>query len=65
MPKTYTVKRAYSQNGRYNVIASGLVVKEFVDQTARNKRTYFYVVMAAESDRESMNSEQVQATPRR
>ncbi len=60
----YTVLRATSSGGPYQIVARGLTNNAFTDKSANQPRTYYYVVKAADrSLNTSGNSAQVSATP--
>ena len=61
---TYNVKRATSSGGPYNVIAANTGAIGFTDTTVNNTITYYYVVTAVNASGESVNSIEVNATPR-
>ena len=61
---SYTVYRSTTSGSGYGVIASGLAVSAYMDNTAANGTTYYYVVTATDtSSNESANSSEVSATP--
>lgn len=53
---TYTVQRASNSGGAWNVIAEGITTPAFSDNTARNGKTYVYIVRAVDSNGESRAS---------
>jgi hypothetical protein len=60
----YTVLRAINSGGPYEIVARGLTNNAFIDKSANQPRTYFYVVQAVDrSLNRSANSAQVSATP--
>jgi pectate lyase/pectin methylesterase-like acyl-CoA thioesterase len=58
----YKVKRSTSAGGPYTEVGTATEVS-FTDNTAANGTTYYYVVTAMKSTSESLNSNQVSATP--
>jgi len=61
---TYTVKRSTVSGGPYAPVATGVKAARFVDTSAANATTYFYVVSASNSIGESGDSNEASATPR-
>ena len=61
--RSYTVKRATTSGGPYNVVASGLNNTTFVDTGLDNGTTYYYVVTASGFGGEGSNSTEINATP--
>lgn len=63
--ETYTVKRSTTQGSGYVALsgASGLTGNSYVDSTAVNGTTYYYVVTLTVNGVESGNSTEVTATP--
>jgi len=60
---SYSVKRATSESGPYQTIASGLTSTTYTDLTVQNGTTYYYVVSALFGGQESPNSGDQSATP--
>jgi regulation of enolase protein 1 (concanavalin A-like superfamily) len=60
---SYTGKRGVVSGGPYTVLSAGLTTTSFVDTTAANGSTYFYVVTASNVAGEGLGSPQAQATP--
>lgn len=60
---SYTVKRSTVSGGPFTAIASGITAPSYIDATASNGTTYFYVVSASNLAGEGANSTQVFATP--
>jgi hypothetical protein len=61
---SYTVLRATSSGGPYEIAARGLTNNAFTDKAANQPRTFFYVVRAVDrSLNSSVDSEQASATP--
>jgi acid phosphatase type 7 len=60
---TYNVKRSASSGGPYSTIATGVSSTSFVDTTALNGTTHYYVVSAVNAAGESGNSNEASATP--
>ena len=60
---TYNVKRSTTSGGPYSVIATGVTSTSYVDMTAGNGTTYYYVVSAENGVGESGNSNEASATP--
>jgi len=61
---SYTVLRATNAGGPYDIVARGLANTSFVDKSANQPKTYFYVVKAVDrSLNTSANSLEVSATP--
>ncbi len=57
------VKRSLASGGPYTILASGLQRNNYVDPTATNGTTWYYVVSAVYTNGESANSSEVGATP--
>ena len=63
---TYTVQRALNFGGAWNTIAEGITTPAFSDNTARNGKTYLYIVRAVDSNGESRASDRAMVMlPRR
>ena len=61
---SYNVKRSLTPGGPYDTLnATGITSTSYVDSTAANGTTYYYVVSAVNSIGESVNSSEVSATP--
>ena len=61
---SYNVKRGTSGGGPYSTIATDVATSTYVDNTASNGTTYYYVVTAVDtSSNESPNSNEDSATP--
>jgi cellulose 1,4-beta-cellobiosidase len=60
---SYNVRRSEINGGPYTAIALGVTGTSYLDATAANGTTYYYVVSAVNSCGESGNSGQVSATP--
>jgi hypothetical protein len=60
---SYNVKRSLMTGGPYSLLASGVTVTNFTDNTVTNGTTYFYVVSAQNAVGESPNSNEVKLTP--
>ena len=58
----YTVKRAMMAGGPYTIIASA-ATNSYTDTGVSNCAVYYYVVSAVNTNGESANSAQVNATP--
>jgi alpha-galactosidase len=58
----FNVKRSTTNGGPYTTIASSVVGTGYLDTTAVNGTTYFYVVSALDVGGESFNSSQASAT---
>jgi subtilisin family serine protease/uncharacterized membrane protein len=59
----YVVKRAMASGGPYTAVASNVKGASYVDTSAANGTTYYYVVSAANSLGESGDSNEASATP--
>lgn len=60
----YTVKRSLTSGSGYSEIASGLVASDYVDTSAINGTTYYYIVTATDvSSNESAAGAEAAATP--
>ncbi|SHI66096.1 hypothetical protein [Propionispora hippei] len=59
----YNVKRSTTADGPYTTIASNVATNNYTDTTATNGTTYYYVVTALGGTSESVNSNEVSATP--
>jgi len=59
----FEVKRSTVSGGPYTVIASPVLYTTYTDTGVTNGTTYYYVVSAVNSGRQSSNSAQVSATP--
>lgn len=59
----YDVKRSTTAGGPYTAIASNVSGTNYVDNTAVNGSTYYYVITALTADGESANSNEASATP--
>jgi len=59
----YNVKRSTTNGGPYTVIGNNVATTGYLDTTAANGTTYYYVVSALNTAGESANSTQVSATP--
>ena len=60
---SYSVKRSLTSGGQYATISANQTGLTYVDNTAVNGTTYYYVVTASNSFGESVNSSEVSATP--
>ncbi|MCC7377720.1 MAG: hypothetical protein IT581_23865, partial [Verrucomicrobiales bacterium] len=60
---SYKVKRSTGSCGSYTVIQSGVTITSYVDATAGNGTTYYYVVSAVVNGVETPNSSEVSAIP--
>jgi fibronectin type 3 domain-containing protein len=60
---SYTVKRGTTSGGPYPMTFSGIVASPYVDNSAVNGTTYYYVVTAVNAGGESAASTQVSAAP--
>jgi acid phosphatase type 7 len=60
---TYNVKRSTSSGGPYSTVATGVSSTTYLDTTAINGTTYYYVVSAVNAAGESGNSNEAIATP--
>jgi len=60
---TYSVKRSETDGGPYTTIATGITEPSYIDDTAQNGVTYYYVVTASGTLGESVPSNQASATP--
>jgi hypothetical protein len=60
---SYNVKRSTTSGGSYTTIATGVTSTSYVDTTAVNGTTYYYVVSAQNAVGESGNSNEVNAMP--
>ncbi len=60
---TYNVRRSTTAGGPYTTIATGLTTASYVDTTAVNGTTYYYVVQAVNNIGTSPNSNEAFATP--
>ncbi|WP_438444164.1 pectinesterase family protein [Gorillibacterium sp. sgz5001074] len=60
---TYTVKRSTADGGPYTTLAAGITGVTYIDDTAANDTTYYYVVTAVGTTGESGPSNQASATP--
>lgn len=61
--KGYNVKRSLTSGGPYTTIASSVVNTTYEDKDVQYGQTYYYVVTALNTDGESLNSNEVSATP--
>ncbi len=59
----YNVKRSSISGGPYTVLAGGVPAANYVDSTATNGVTWYYVVSAVYPSGESLNSSEVSALP--
>ena len=57
------MKRAATSGGPYTVLASHLTSPAYIDSTAKNGTTYYYVVSAADDAGEGGDSAETSATP--
>jgi hypothetical protein len=61
---SYKVKRATTPGGPYETtVSTGVTATNLVDSTVTNGTTYYYVVSAANSVGENLNSNEASATP--
>ncbi|NEW09338.1 exoglucanase [Paenibacillus sp. SYP-B3998] len=60
---SYNVKRATTSGGPYTTVATGISGTSYTNTGLTNGTTYYYVVSAANSAGESLNSAQVSAMP--
>jgi fibronectin type 3 domain-containing protein len=59
----YTIKRSTTSGSGYTTLATGVSVTTFLDTTAVNGTTYYYVVSGTNGNGASTNSTQASATP--
>ncbi|HEV2471431.1 MAG TPA: hypothetical protein VGS41_02120, partial [Chthonomonadales bacterium] len=59
----YKVKRSLVSGGPYSIIAVNVLQTGYIDKTAVNGTTYYYVVSAVNAYGESSNSNEAAATP--
>ena len=60
---SYNVKRATGGDGPFQKIAANVTATSYMDRSPRNGRRYYYVVSAANSGGESLNSAVASAVP--
>jgi len=60
---TYTLKRSETVGGPYQVIADNLSSTTFTDASVTNGVTYYYVIVAKNNEGQSVDSNEVNATP--
>ena len=60
---SYSVKRSTTQGGPYTAVATDLTTNSYVDKNVIAGTTYYYVITAKLSDTESINSNEVSASP--
>ncbi|MCT4688901.1 hypothetical protein [Vallitalea sp.] len=61
---SYIIKRALTPNGQFSIIAQGLTGTSYIDTTAVNNTSYYYVVTAANKAGESTNSATILVIPK-
>lgn len=59
----YVIKRSTSEGGPYETIETGLADTSFIDTNVTNGTTYYYIVSAVNESGESVQSNEVSATP--
>ncbi len=60
---SYNVKRATTTGGPYTNVDTGITTTSYTNAGLLNGTTYYFVVSAVNTERESVNSAQVSATP--
>ncbi|WOO37416.1 Ig-like domain-containing protein [Anaerocolumna sp. AGMB13020] len=60
---SYNIKRSTTQGGPYTAVATDLTTNSYVDKSAIAGTTYYYVITAKLSDTQSIDSNEVSASP--
>lgn len=60
---SYSVKRSTTQGGPYTAVATDLTTNSYVDKSAIAGTTYYYIITAKLSDTQSIDSNEVSASP--
>ncbi len=60
---SYSVKKSTTQGGPYTAVATDLTTNNYVDKSVNAGTTYYYIVTAKLSDTQSIDSNEVSASP--